>query len=110
MNIIFEKLPSGNTYVYIHCTSAGDQSRISDRTYIHSEYDTTWSKLLAEWHSKGYYEHYLIEKMSSRNTVITLLEFTNSRDDNFIKELLDHLDDDPVAGYYGIEYKLFTNQ
>ena len=110
MNIIFEKLPSGNMYVYIHCASAGEQMRISERMHTHSEYDTKWSQLLSEWLAKGYYKHYLTETMSSRNTVITLLEFINSRDDNFIKELLDHLDDEPIAGYYGIEYKLFSNQ
>lgn len=110
MKIIFEKTPSTELHVYIHCSSAGDQLKLSESTFIHSEYESKWSQLLYEWSKKEYYKFYNIEQMPSRNSVITLLIFTHSNDDQFIKELSNHLDVDHSSGYYIIDYKLFDNE
>ena len=110
MKLIFEQSISGSTYLYIHCSSAGDQLRISEKLHTHSEYNTKWSDLLEEWREKGYYKYYSINQMSSRSDVITLLEFTNSRDDEFMRELNKYLEYETAGGYFGIEYKLFNNK
>jgi hypothetical protein len=110
MKIIFEQTMSTELNVYIHCTSAGEQLRLSESIHTHSEYHTKWSQLLDEWAKKEYYKYFTIHQMSSRNHVITLLVFTNSKSEEFIKELSNHLDDDMMQGYYSIEYKSFGDE
>ena len=107
MNLIFNQSPSQDLYVYIHCKTAGAQLRLTQKMHTHSEYDTAWSKSLEEWKTKGYFVHFIQKELSSRNDVMTILEFTNSISEDFIKELSSYLQGEQHSGYLSVGYKRF---
>ena len=109
MDLLFKMSPNGNMYLYIHCTSAGQQLQLTKKMHTHSEYNTKWSNLIEEWEKKEYFKYHIVEQMAAENSVITLIEFTNSRSEDFIKELSDYLEADASGGYYNIQYKSFIH-
>jgi hypothetical protein len=76
--------------------------------HTHTEYDTDWSNLIYEWRKKEYFKYHIVEQMVAENSVITLIEFTNSRNEDFIKELSNYLEADASGGYFNVEYKIFS--
>jgi hypothetical protein len=108
MQIIFNQSPSQDLYVYIHCTTAGEQFSLSQKMHTHSEYDTKWSNLLEEWRKKEYYKYCIEKELSSRNDVVTILQFTNCRSEDFIQELCTYLQSEHFGGYMNAEYKSFN--
>jgi hypothetical protein len=107
MQIIFNQSPSQTLYVYIHCTTAGEQFSISQKMHTHSEYDTKWSNILAEWRHKEYYKYCIEKELHSRNDVITILEFTHSNSEDLIKEVCSYFQSEYFGGYMKVEYKPF---
>lgn len=112
MKVIIEKSPSADLYVYIVCTSAVDQTHLENKLRSHSEYDTMWDKLLDEWCMKEWYKYYNAERLIGRNTVITLLKFTNGRSEDLIKALSQYLEEDGYigSGYLSVQYESFKSE
>jgi hypothetical protein len=110
MKVIFEKSPSCYLLVYIHCETAAEQHKLNGKLFTHSEYQSKWDALCDEWIEKQYFKFLNKEELIGRSSTITTLTFADGRDDNFIKELSNYLEDEYVlGGYYKIEYKSFTN-
>jgi len=112
MKIIFEKTINTSLLVNIHLDSASNHSKISDKLFTHSEYDTAWSNHLSEWKDAGYFIHFRQEKLVGEIKVIIILDFigTDSEKlDEFINKISTYLGDNFLGAYY-VEYKSFDNE
>lgn len=110
MKIIFEKSPSGQLVVYIHCVTAAQHKKLSEKLFRHSEYLSKWDELCDEWIAKDYFKYVNQEDMLGNNSTITVLTIVDGRNDDLIKELSIYLEDEFTStGCYIVEYQSFKS-
>jgi hypothetical protein len=98
--------------VFIETTTAAELSKLYDKLYTHSEYDTEWEKKIEEYQVKGYFQRIDIEELRGYKTVVKVLTFSAVTQDPvklkaFRRELMSYIDDHHEfgMGHHEITYK-----